>query len=69
MRITHRKFWFGADGAFLSQLAPENWVVLQHQLIEERLLGPMALIAKSTGVRTGIPCSASIDVFRTYSDY
>jgi len=42
--------------AFLGQLLPEHRVVFRHQLIEERLLGPMALIVKSTGVRTGVPC-------------
>jgi hypothetical protein len=44
--------------AFLSQLPPENRVVLRHQLIEERLLGPMALIVKSAGARAGVPCRA-----------
>ena len=29
--------------------------MFRHQLIEEHLLGPMAMIVKGTGVRTGIP--------------
>ena len=45
--------------AFVDQLLPEHWVVLRYQLIEERLLGPMALIVNSTGIRTGIPCRAN----------
>jgi hypothetical protein len=45
--------------AFLGQLSPEIRVVLRHQLIEKRLFGPMALIVKSTGARTGIPCRAN----------
>jgi len=42
--------------AVLGQLLPEHRVVPRYQLIEECLLGPMALIVKSTGVRAGIPC-------------
>jgi len=42
--------------AVLGQLLPEHRVVLRYQLIEECLLGPMALIVRSTGVRAGIPC-------------
>jgi hypothetical protein len=39
-----------------AKLATESRVLLRYQLIEERLLGPLALIANSTGFRTGIPC-------------
>ncbi len=41
---------------FLGQLLPEHRVTVRHQLIEERLLGPMTLIEKSAGARAGIPC-------------
>jgi len=45
--------------AFLGHLPPEIRVVLRHQMIEERLFGPMALIVESSVVRTGIPCRAN----------
>ncbi len=40
----------------MSAYHPEHHVMFRHQLIEKRLLGPMVLISKSTGARTGIPC-------------